>query len=147
MSIGSPAIKPGVLFPTDRDSVQESEEDRQRRLLQNEPIVVYTSLSELRVLVPEIAWRGVVLLLILAVQVVCIVVIFTGSVGSEFFDTGEPLPNTAQMGIYCSQLGLHIFFLLSMYLWNIDMLKVYSVGVTLIFFLVLILAFRSMFDT
>ncbi|CAK0802325.1 unnamed protein product [Prorocentrum cordatum] len=52
----------------------------------------------------------------------------------------------AQAGLYCSQLVLHLFFLLSMYLWNVDMLKVYSVFVTLLFFLVLCLAMRSLLD-
>merc|ERR1719428_2220979 len=75
MAIGSPAVVRGALFPTDRENTQESEEDRQRRLLQNEPIVVYTSLSEQNVLVPEISWRGCLLLLAIGVQAICIVVI------------------------------------------------------------------------
>ena len=44
MAIGSPALPTSQLWgPSDQ---QESEEERQRRLLQNEPIVVYTSLSD-----------------------------------------------------------------------------------------------------
>ncbi|CAK0861161.1 unnamed protein product [Prorocentrum cordatum] len=40
MAIGSPAVARNALFPTERDGTQETEEERQRRLLQNEPIVV-----------------------------------------------------------------------------------------------------------
>merc|ERR1712014_495941 len=136
----------GALFPTDREGSQEPEEERQRRLLQNEPIVVYASLSDPRVLVPEIAWRGVALLFVIAVQGVCIVVVLTGSAGEQFYDIHSPTPSSSQMGIYCTQLALHAFFLLAMYFWNVDMLKVYTVAVTRMFFLILSLAMRSILD-
>ena len=67
MAIGSPALPRGQLFPPEGEA-QESEEERQRRLLQNEPIVVYTSLSDHEVLLPEIAKRGLAWLLALALQ-------------------------------------------------------------------------------
>eukprot|EP00435_Cladocopium_sp_Y103_P063627 s865_g25.t1 len=91
MAIGSPALPRHNLFPTDGEGVQESEEERQRRLLQNEPIVVYTSLSEREVLLPEIAKRGLALLLILALQMVCIIVILTG--GEANFAASKQIPS------------------------------------------------------
>jgi len=146
MAIGSPAVTRGSLFPTDREGAQESEEERQRRLLQNEPIVVYTALSDSRVLFPEIAWRGLLLLLILAIQNVCIIIVLTGGAGEQFVNTDLPIPSTSQAGLYSAMLVLHAFFLLAMYLWNADLLKAYSVFITLSFFLVLVLAVRSFLD-
>merc|ERR1712190_36842 len=64
MSIGSPVLARNMLFPTDRENSQESEEERQRRLLQNEPVVVYTSLSDQQVLLPFIVKRGIALSLV-----------------------------------------------------------------------------------
>jgi len=147
MAIGSLAVARVALFPTDREGTHESEEDRQRRLLQNEPIVVYTSLSEHRLLVPELTWRVILLLLIIAVQVVCILVILTGGAGdTSGDDTSVAIPSPCQMGLYAAQLALHLFFFISMYFWNVDMLKVYSVSVTLILFLILVLTTKSLLD-
>mmetsp|Transcript_88358 Transcript_88358/g.263535 ORF Transcript_88358/g.263535 Transcript_88358/m.263535 type:complete len:224 (-) Transcript_88358:119-790(-) len=146
MAIGSPAVARGALFPTDADSAQESIEERQRRLLQNEPIVVYTSLSDEQVLRHEIAQRGVALLLSVAVQTVCIIVVLTGGAGEQFYDMDSPTPSASQAGLYCAQLALHVFFMLSMYLWSVDMLMVYTVLVTLLFFLMAVLALRSVLD-
>jgi len=146
MAIGSPAVAKGALFPTDRENTQESEEDRQRRLLQNEPIVVYTSLSDMQVLRPEIFWRSCALLLVIAVQGVCIGIILMGGAGKQFYNAQTAIPSTSQAGLYCSVLVLHAFFLGAMYLWNVDLLKVYSVLVTLLFFLILVLAMRSFLD-
>mmetsp|Transcript_22125 Transcript_22125/g.61216 ORF Transcript_22125/g.61216 Transcript_22125/m.61216 type:complete len:224 (-) Transcript_22125:190-861(-) len=146
MAIGSPAAARGALFPADGDRSQESPEERQRRLLQNEPIVVYTSLSDQQVLMPEIARRGVVLLFVIAAQTVCIIVVLTGGAGEQFYDTASPTPSASQAGLYCAQLALHAFFMLSMYLWSVDMLMVYTVLVTLIFFLIVVLAVRSVLD-
>jgi len=146
MAIGAPAVARGVLFPTNPEGSQESEEERQRRLLQNEPVVVYTSLSERGVLAPLIAWRGVALLMVIALQGICIVVVLTGGDFGAFYDIDEATPSTSQAGLYGTQLALHAFFLLGMYLWNVDLLKVYSVFVTLLFFLIVVLALRSMID-
>lgn len=151
MAIGSPVVARGALFPTDRDASQESEEERQRRLLQDEPIVVYTSLSEHHVIVPEITWRGVALLLVIAVQGVCMVTVLTGGATDPFYSEGGDdgdisTPTSSQVALYCCQIALHAFFLLSMYLWNVDMLKMYTVVVTLLFFLMLVLALRSVLD-
>lgn len=146
MAIGSPAVARNALFPTERDGSQETEEERQRRLLQNEPIVVYTSLSTQGQLLPEIVWRGMALLIVIAAQAVCIILVLTGGAGEQFVEGDSPTPNATQSGLYCTQLVLHLFFLLSMYLWNVDMLKVYSVFVTLLFFLILCLAMRSLLD-
>jgi len=87
-----------------------------------------------------------VLLGVIAVQVVCIVSILTGGVGPQFTDPPTPMPTASQAGLYCVQLVLHVFLLLSMYLWNVDMLKVYTVLVTLLFFLMLVLALHSLLD-
>jgi hypothetical protein len=182
MAIGSPAVVRGALFPTDRENTQESEEDRQRRLLQNEPIVVYTSLSDQHVLRPEIFWRSVVLVLVIFVQCGSIVVILMGGAGRQFYDDEAPTPSTRQAGVYCVTLVLHAFYLLA----NIDSLKgpllvqseggarrlnwmrlpanqpagghtgpssyrivlaeVYSIFVTLLLFLIMVLAMRSFLD-
>lgn len=146
MAVGSPAVARGTLFPTDRESTQESEEDRQRRLLQNEPIVVYTSLSDQQVLKPEIFWRGCALLLVIIIQAVCIAIILTGGAGKQFYDTEAPTPSPSQAGLYSAALVLHAFFIVAMYLWNIDLLKAYSVFVTLLLFLIMVLAMRSFLD-
>mmetsp|Transcript_159580 Transcript_159580/g.306368 ORF Transcript_159580/g.306368 Transcript_159580/m.306368 type:complete len:225 (-) Transcript_159580:115-789(-) len=147
MAIGSPAVAKGALFPTDRESTQETEEAQQRRLLQNEPIVVYTSLSDHRSLVPQIAWRGCALLFVIGMQGVCIVIILTGGAGEQFYKVPASIPTTSQAGLYGAQLVLHAFFLpVSMYLWSVDMLKAYSVFVTLLFFLIMVLAMRSFLD-
>merc|ERR1719401_2567589 len=95
---------------------------------------------------PEIAWRGVALLFVIAAQAVCIIIVLTGGAGEQLTDADAPTPDTSQAGLYCTQLALHLLFLLSMYLWNVDMLKVYSVFVTLLFFLMLCLAMRSLLD-
>merc|ERR1712137_780579 len=119
MAIGSPAAARGALFPTDPENSQESEEERQRRLLQNEPIVVYTSLSEQRVLMPEIVRRAVALLLVIAIQAVCIIVVLTGGAGEQFDNVDTVTPTSVQWSLYGAQLALHAFFLLSMYLWSV----------------------------
>jgi len=146
MAVGSPAVAKGALFPTDRESTQESEEDRQRRLLQNEPIVVYTSLSDQQVLKPEIFWRGCALLMVIGIQAVCIVIILTGGAGTQFYNMEAPTPSASQAGLYSAILVLHGFFFVAMYLWNIDLLKAYSVFVTLCLFLIMTLAMRSFLD-
>eukprot|EP00747_Dinoflagellata_sp_TGD_P116937 gnl/TRDRNA2_/TRDRNA2_172487_c0_seq4.p1 gnl/TRDRNA2_/TRDRNA2_172487_c0~~gnl/TRDRNA2_/TRDRNA2_172487_c0_seq4.p1 ORF type:complete len:224 (+),score=37.42 gnl/TRDRNA2_/TRDRNA2_172487_c0_seq4:79-750(+) len=146
MAIGAPAVPNRALFPTDREAAGETEEDRQRRLLQNEPIVVYTSLSDTRVLRPEIFKRGLALLLVIAVQSVCIVVILTGGSGDQFYGADTHTPTTSQAGIYGAQLVLHPFVLLAIFLWNVEILKAYSVFVTLLFFLIMVLALRSFLD-
>merc|ERR1711862_209683 len=98
------------------------------------------------VLAPEIAWRGCAQLLFIGIQSVCIVVILTGGAGDQFINTQAPTPSASQAGIYCAVLVLHAFFLLAMYLWNVDLLKAYSVFLTLLFFLILVLTMRSFLD-
>merc|ERR1711862_357987 len=95
---------------------------------------------------PEIVKRGVALLLVIAAQAVCIVIVLTGGTGEQFYDLDAPTPSASQAGLYCTQLVLHGFFLLSMYFWNVDMLMVYTVLVTLLFFLIVMLAVRSFLD-
>eukprot|EP00929_Paragymnodinium_shiwhaense_P042054 TRINITY_DN21832_c0_g2_i1.p1 TRINITY_DN21832_c0_g2~~TRINITY_DN21832_c0_g2_i1.p1 ORF type:complete len:224 (-),score=36.35 TRINITY_DN21832_c0_g2_i1:79-750(-) len=146
MAIGSPPLAWGALFPTDREGPQESEEDRQRRLLQNEPIVVLASLSEPRLLMPEIAWRGVLLLLATALQAVVGIVILTGGAGEPFSDVGKPVPDASQSMLYGAQLVLQALFPLALYLWSADLLKVYSSCTTLLFFLILVFALRGVLD-
>jgi len=146
MAIGSPAIARGALFPADPETAHETEEQRQRRLLQNEPIVVYTSLSEHRLLMPEIARRWFALLLVMVAQIVCIALVLSGGAGPRFDDLDEKTPSASQAGLYVAQLALHAFFLLSMYLWNPDMLTLYSVLVTLLFILLVVFAVRSALD-
>jgi len=148
MAIGSLAAARGGVFPTDPESSQETEEERQRRLLQNEPIVVYTSLSEQRVLMPEIARRWLALLLVVAIQTVCIIIVLTGGTGGQLYGVVDdgPTPSATQAGLYVAQLALHAFFLLSMYLWNADMLTVYTALVTLLCILMVVLAVRSLLD-
>ncbi|CAJ1379799.1 unnamed protein product [Effrenium voratum] len=145
MAIGSPALPRGALFPAEGENVQESEEERQRRLLQNEPIVVYTSLSEQEVLLPEIAKRGLALLFVVAVQMVCIIVILTGGEASWLFESGET-PSKTQVALYSAQLLLQPIFLLAMYLWSPDVLKLYTVLTQLQFVLLAALAIRSPLD-
>lgn len=147
MAIGSPALPRHNLFPTDGEGVQESEEERQRRLLQNEPIVVYTSLSEREVLLPEIAKRGLALLLILALQMVCIIVILTGGEAGQPFVEDEPrTPNQIQVMLYSAQMLVQLIFLLAMYFWSPDILKFYTVLCQLLFVLMAALAIRSPLD-
>mmetsp|Transcript_55321 Transcript_55321/g.90106 ORF Transcript_55321/g.90106 Transcript_55321/m.90106 type:complete len:224 (+) Transcript_55321:35-706(+) len=147
MAIGSPALPRHNLFPTDSEGVQESEEERQRRLLQNEPIVVYTSLSEREVLLPEIAKRGLALLLILALQMVCIIVILTGGEAGQLFVEDEPrTPNQMQVMLYSAQMLVQPIFLLAMYFWSPDILKLYTVLCQLLFVLLAALAIRSPLD-
>lgn len=145
MAVGAPATsRGGALFATDREDTQESEEERQRRLLQNEPVVVYTSLSDRPLLAPLIAWRGLALMLVIAIQACIIVVVLTGGEVSGV-DSGEN-PTATQAGLYSTQIVLHGFFLLAMYLWNVDLLKAYTVAVTLLFFLILVFAIRQILD-
>eukprot|EP00434_Breviolum_minutum_P022336 symbB.v1.2.019713.t1/scaffold1571.1/size154223/7 len=149
MAIGSPALPRQNLFPTDGEGVQESEEERpvaQRRLLQNEPIVVYTSLSERDVLVPEIAKRGLALLLILALQMVCIIVILTGGEAGQLFVEEPQTPNQIQVMLYTAQIVVQPIFFLAMYLWSADVLKFYTVLCQLLFVLLVALAIRSPLD-
>eukprot|EP00931_Biecheleriopsis_adriatica_P071072 TRINITY_DN44927_c0_g1_i1.p1 TRINITY_DN44927_c0_g1~~TRINITY_DN44927_c0_g1_i1.p1 ORF type:complete len:224 (-),score=50.63 TRINITY_DN44927_c0_g1_i1:12-683(-) len=127
MAVGSPAVPRGVLFPTDPEAAQESEEERQRRLFQNEPIVVYTSLSEQEVLLPEIAKRGLALLLFATLQAVCIIVILTGGEVNQLFESSSESPNSTQVCLYSFQLVLQLVFLLAMYLWSVDLMKLYTV--------------------
>eukprot|EP00928_Gymnodinium_smaydae_P033434 TRINITY_DN23955_c0_g1_i1.p1 TRINITY_DN23955_c0_g1~~TRINITY_DN23955_c0_g1_i1.p1 ORF type:complete len:251 (+),score=41.05 TRINITY_DN23955_c0_g1_i1:79-753(+) len=147
MAIGSPPVSRGPLFPADRESVPDSAEERQRQLLQNEPIVVYTTLSDRRLLEPEIAWRGVAMLLLAALQCVCIVVILTGGTWHQF--AGRDLtvtPSGWQIALYSIQLALHVWFLLAMYLWSADMLKVHGALLTAVLILVLALAASGLLD-
>lgn len=146
MAIGSPAVARGSLFPTEVDTSQETDEERQRRLLQNEPIVVYTSLSEHRILLPEIARRGVALMLVIVAQVSTISIILAGGMDDNFEDVDGPTPSAHQAGLYVAQIALHVLFALSMYLWSADMLMVYTVLGTLVFILILVLAVRSLLD-
>lgn len=146
MAIGSPAVSRGALFPSEADGSTETEEERQRRLLQNEPIVVYTSLSDQRVLMPEIVHRGVALLVVIVVQVISITFVLAGGIGDNFEDVPAPTPSASQAGLYVAQLALHAFFLLSMYLWNADLLMCYAVLVSLVFILIVTLAVRSFLD-
>lgn len=146
MAIGSPAVARGALFPTDADSSQESEEERQRRLLQNEPIIVYTSLSDHQVLKPEILRRSLALVLVISMQVVCIGLILAGGLGDTFEGIEGPTPSASQEGLYLVQLALHASFFLSMYMRSADMLTVYTVLVTLTFILTVVFAVRSLLD-
>ncbi|CAK8991267.1 unnamed protein product [Durusdinium trenchii] len=146
MAIGSPALPRQNLFPADGEGLQESEEERQRRLLQNEPIVVYTSLSEQEVLLPEIAKRGLALLLVLALQMVCIIIILTGGEAHQLFVEGTSSPSHLQVMLYGSQIALQPIFLLAMYLWSADLLKIYTVLSQLLFVLMAALAIRSPLD-
>eukprot|EP00405_Crypthecodinium_cohnii_P046255 CAMPEP_0206576940 /NCGR_PEP_ID=MMETSP0325_2-20121206/31046_1 /ASSEMBLY_ACC=CAM_ASM_000347 /TAXON_ID=2866 /ORGANISM="Crypthecodinium cohnii, Strain Seligo" /LENGTH=231 /DNA_ID=CAMNT_0054082243 /DNA_START=156 /DNA_END=852 /DNA_ORIENTATION=- len=154
MAIGSLAASRGGgtgggnIFPTGPQQVQESTEDQQRRLLQSEPIVVYTSLSDRRegagtsgrtavldrwdrlsgtgaLHMPLIGW----------------------SHGWPAKSIGhEPYADAAQMGLYVALLVAHAFFALAMYLWNVDMISVYAVFVTLVSVLVVVLALRGVLD-
>eukprot|EP00933_Yihiella_yeosuensis_P058936 TRINITY_DN5972_c6_g1_i1.p1 TRINITY_DN5972_c6_g1~~TRINITY_DN5972_c6_g1_i1.p1 ORF type:complete len:224 (-),score=16.25 TRINITY_DN5972_c6_g1_i1:93-764(-) len=146
MAVGSPAVSRGALFPTETDASQESEEERQRRLLQNEPIVVYTSLSDHEVLQREIAKRGLVLLLLIALQVVCIILVLTGGVGKEVFDNGPVDPTSTQVMLYVAELLLQPVFMIAMYFWSVDTLKVYTVLSSLLLVLIATFAVRSPLD-
>merc|ERR1711879_1140941 len=79
------------------------------------------------------------------------VTVLTGGAAEPFYSDGAEegplsIPTSSQVTLYCSQIALHAFFLLSMYLWNVDMLKTYTVLMTLLFFLMLVLALRSLLD-
>eukprot|EP00405_Crypthecodinium_cohnii_P008358 CAMPEP_0206423892 /NCGR_PEP_ID=MMETSP0324_2-20121206/2922_1 /ASSEMBLY_ACC=CAM_ASM_000836 /TAXON_ID=2866 /ORGANISM="Crypthecodinium cohnii, Strain Seligo" /LENGTH=230 /DNA_ID=CAMNT_0053888481 /DNA_START=238 /DNA_END=930 /DNA_ORIENTATION=- len=153
MAIGSLAASRGGgtgggnIFPTGPQQVQESTEDQQRRLLQSEPIVVYTSLSDRRELAPAVGQQCWIVGIVLAVQVLCICLSLAGATGGQLnpLDT-NPTPTSAQMGLYVALLVAHAFFALAMYLWNVDMISVYAVFVTLVSVLVVVLALRGVLD-
>mmetsp|Transcript_40765 Transcript_40765/g.73644 ORF Transcript_40765/g.73644 Transcript_40765/m.73644 type:complete len:228 (+) Transcript_40765:67-750(+) len=149
MAVGAPAIQRGALFPTDRDAQQETdEEQRQRRLLQNEPIVVYTSLSDRRTLAPDIAWRGIALLLVMALQGICIVLELADQDAGESIDMlwTPPASTTLEAVLYALQGLLHVMALVAMYRWSPDGLMVYGVLTTLLGFLLTVLALRTVVD-
>uniref|UniRef100_A0A7S2VNF1 Uncharacterized protein n=1 Tax=Zooxanthella nutricula TaxID=1333877 RepID=A0A7S2VNF1_9DINO len=146
MAIGSPAANARLLLPTDSDGAHETEEDRQRRLLQNEPIVVYTSLSEGRLLRPHINRRLLAWACVSALQAVCIVVVLAGGAGNQFYDADESTPSAWQVGLYGAQLLLHSFAMVSMYFSSTDLLTVYTVLVTLVCVLMAAWAVRSFVD-
>lgn len=134
------------MFPTDAEGQQETEEERQRRLLQNEPIVVYTSLSDSRELLPMVRMRGWILVPAVATQVLCALLVLSGAGGGDLSQDGEPTPSPDQVGLYVALLLLHAFLALSMYLWNADMVTLYTVLMILVFILMVVLAIRSIFD-
>lgn len=163
MTIGGLANSRGALFPTDREGAGgETEEERQQRLFQNEPIVVYTSLPnpdrpwEHDSLRPEIMRRSVALLVLMTAQAICFGVVFAGGAGPPLPSASaegpggeaddEVTPSPSQVWLYTLQLLLHPLFFASMYLWNVDLMKVYSVSVTLVFFMIMVLAMRSFLD-
>jgi len=74
------------------------------------------------------------------------VIVLTGGAGQQFYDVEASTPTAGQAALYSAQLLLHGLFLLSMYLWNADMLKAYTVFVTLVFFLIMVFALRSFLD-
>lgn len=151
MCIGSPALARGALFPTESDASQETEEERRRRL-QNEPIVVYTSLSEWEVRMPEIAKRGLAWVLLAAVQAVCVIVILTGTEAGPLFVPGSRVPDNMQVLLYCIQLFLQPMFLIAMHLSSrdsdcgVDLLKIYTVLCQLQLVLAVALAVKGWLD-
>mmetsp|Transcript_11128 Transcript_11128/g.20991 ORF Transcript_11128/g.20991 Transcript_11128/m.20991 type:complete len:224 (-) Transcript_11128:60-731(-) len=146
MAIGSPPPARGLLLPADAENGQETEEERQRRLLQNEPIVVYTSLSDDEVIMPEIIRRGLALLLCVGLQMVCLIVILTGGEADQLFEPNQETPNSVQVTLYTAQLLIAPAFLMAFYLWSPDMMKFYTVCSQLEFVLTATLALRSPLD-
>eukprot|EP00927_Polykrikos_kofoidii_P024925 TRINITY_DN2252_c0_g1_i1.p1 TRINITY_DN2252_c0_g1~~TRINITY_DN2252_c0_g1_i1.p1 ORF type:complete len:227 (+),score=36.53 TRINITY_DN2252_c0_g1_i1:104-784(+) len=146
MALGSPAC--GAIFGGEQESSQGTEEERQQRLLQNEPIVVLASLSPLNVLRPEITWRSVGLFSAIALQVFCCVWILAGRARRSdlFRDDGSELPDQAQVWLYSWLLALHILAPVSICCWSPDLLKLYSVCVTATFILILTITLRCPFD-
>lgn len=149
MTVGAPAVSRGgnALFPTDSgEGTQETEEDRQRRLLQNEPIVVYTSLSPTEALRPGIVRRGLALLLVAAIQSVCIVVDLTGGADETVFEPIGPTPSESKDVVYVAQLCLQLLYMISMCFSSPDLLMVYITLSTLVGVLIATLVLRTMLD-
>uniref|UniRef100_A0A7S1AUQ7 Uncharacterized protein n=1 Tax=Noctiluca scintillans TaxID=2966 RepID=A0A7S1AUQ7_NOCSC len=146
MAIGSPPIARGQLFASDHANTPDFEAEAQRRLVQNAPVVVYTSLSDWAELKQGVQWRGMLLLFTIAVQSILIIVELTGGMDQFVFGYEDASLTGSVTRLYGALLALHVLFLLSMYLWNVDLLKAYCVLVTLAFLLILVLALRGLFD-
>lgn len=142
MAIASPAVARGQLFLVDSNGAPETEEERQRRLLASESVVVYTSLSDQEVRTPEIAKRWLALLFVMGLQAICIIMALTGSGSGSDVQAPSPM----QVTVYVAQMVLHLLFLLAMYLGSADMLNVYTVLVTLLCVLIVAIAVNSVLD-
>lgn len=145
MSVGTVAL-PRAMFPVDSEA-PETEQDRERRLMQDEPIVVYTSLSDGRILMPEIVWKWFGMMLLLFSQAVCIICVLAGQADTLLSEAdGQSSPSACQAGLYVALLALHVWFFFSMYHWSADMLTVYYVLATLMLVLIAAFAVRGLLD-
>lgn len=146
MTVGFPPAPLGNRDDTRNNSAEnsETEEQRQQRL-QNEPVVVYTSLSDLRTLAPKITGIGLASLLCIACQSVCMVTTLSGSSFLDFYSDID-VPTPLQRGMFTGMLVCHCAWLMSVHWRNVDLLKIYGVLMNVFFFLTLLGGLASLCD-
>lgn len=131
------AVSRGIfpLSTPDEAEPQRNYEDQQQRI-QNEPVVVYTTLSTPAVTRPILVRKCGIWLVLAGAQSVCMFLVLAGERISDF-ELGEARLQRQQM-VYGMQLNLHVLFLLAFIFDATFLLKVYGIGMHVLLVLALL---------
>eukprot|EP00397_Hematodinium_sp_SG-2012_P052855 GEMP01062753.1.p1 GENE.GEMP01062753.1~~GEMP01062753.1.p1 ORF type:complete len:217 (+),score=29.29 GEMP01062753.1:78-728(+) len=125
--IGSTVSK--GIFPRSSpvNASDERSEDSQQQL-QNEPLVVYTTMSNPALLRPILVRKCGIWVVLAGAQSICMFLVLAGE---KVFDFGleEESREQRQHLVYGLQLNLHVLFLLSFIFDATFLLKIYAVGI------------------
>ncbi|KAF4661620.1 NEDD8-activating enzyme E1 regulatory subunit [Perkinsus olseni] len=124
----------------------ESEEDRSRRLA-NEPVLVYTSLSDPRLVTTSISRPITRALVTAAFQTALVVIAVTGGTFVPFYASSYvSTPTSTQYVGYLLMVASHALLLLGVYYHRVELLTIHTVILTAIGIVVLATGLMSLLD-
>ncbi|KAF4730370.1 hypothetical protein FOZ62_003744 [Perkinsus olseni] len=124
----------------------ESEEERSRRLA-NEPVLVYTSLSDPRLVATSISRPITRALVTAAFQTALVVIAVTGGTFVPFYDSSYvSTPTSTQYVGYLLMIASHALLLLGVYYHRVELLTIHTVILTAIGIVVLATGLMSLLD-
>jgi hypothetical protein len=148
MAIGSsPSPLDSVTSGVARAENSDSEEERQGQAVQNNSaVVVYTSVSDPRVVAPRVHAFGSALVLVVSLQAVLAVVILTGGQWVPFYKEGRPAPTQAQQCVYGLWMVASACLPVAAWMRSSDFLKLYATVSTAFMLATFAAAMNSLLD-